>query len=127
MSLPPHRRAQVEVKAVELLRHREQLEGSGKSQAVRLDELARKEAEVAQREGEVKVGWLLTSCSLVVDWISRLLSWLHPAWLMHHVMMIPQCARDAASPQVTDRMRFEGVYYCCSLGSVKGSSSGALQ
>ena len=55
MSLPPHRRAQVEVKAVELLRHREQLEGSGKSQAVRLDELARKEAEVAQREGEVKV------------------------------------------------------------------------
>ena len=40
---------------MELLRHREQLEGSGKSQAVRLDELARKEAEVAQREGEVKV------------------------------------------------------------------------
>ena len=51
-----YRRAQVEVKAVELLRHREHLEGSGKSQAVRLDELARKEAEVAQREGEAKVG-----------------------------------------------------------------------
>ena len=58
MSLPPCCRAQVEVKAVELLRHREQLEGSGKSQAARLDELARKEAEVAQREGEVKVGGL---------------------------------------------------------------------
>ena len=98
MSLPPYRRAQVEVKAVELLRHREQLEGSGKSQAVRLDELARKEAEVAQREGEVKVGGpYLLSCGLVVDWLSRLLSSIHPAWLTDQVTVVPQFACDAAS------------------------------
>lgn len=67
-----HRRAQVEVKAVELLRHREQLEGSGKSQAVRLDELARKEAEVAQREGEVKVGRLSSRAAQPIDQVTVL-------------------------------------------------------